>query len=125
DGFGMAEDAVGELAGAVARRERLFGHRPVGLWPSEGSVSDAMVPLVAAAGFQWMATDEEILAKSIGRAFARDGDGHIEDPEALYRSYRIGRDGQQVNCGFHENTLSDAIGLHYASWPAEDGGDHF
>ena len=28
--------------------ERLFGRRPVGMWPSEGSVSDAMVPLVAA-----------------------------------------------------------------------------
>src|SRR5207253_701052 len=83
------------------------------------------VPLVAAAGFQWMATDEEILAKSIGRAFARDGDGHIEDPEALYRSYRIGRDGQQVNCGFRDHTLSDAIGFNYASWPADAAADNF
>ena len=65
---------------------------PVGLWPSEGSVSDAMVPLVAAGGFAWMATDELILARSLGVAFNRDAQGHLEQPERLYRPYtRPGR----------------------------------
>ena len=68
--------------------ERLFGRRPVGLWPSEGSVSDEMVPLVAAAGFQWMATDELILARTLGLTFSRDGRGHVEQPERLYKPYR-------------------------------------
>ena len=53
-------------SGRSACHERLFGRRPVGLWPSEGSVSDAMVPLVAQAGFKWMATDELILARTLG-----------------------------------------------------------
>ena len=60
--FQHPDDAEEQLARAVACHERLFGRRPVGLWPSEGSVSDAMVPLVAKAGFSWMATDEQILA---------------------------------------------------------------
>ena len=63
---------------------------PAGLWPSEGSVSDAMVPLVGEAGFAWMATDEEILARSLGGAFTRDGDGHVDQPDMLYRPYRVG-----------------------------------
>jgi alpha-amylase/alpha-mannosidase (GH57 family) len=67
--FRRPEDADEQLLRAVKLHERFFGRRPVGLWPSEGSVSDAMVPLVAAAGFQWMATDEEILGKTTGREF--------------------------------------------------------
>src|SRR5204863_378759 len=81
--------------------------------------------LVAGAGFQWMASDEEILAKSIGRDFGRDGEGHVGQPEALYRSYRIGREGQQVSCGFRDHTLSDLIGFSYASWPAEAAAENF
>ena len=59
------EDAALQLERASDCHLRLFGRRPTGLWPSEGSVSDAMVPLAAAAGFEWMATDELILARSL------------------------------------------------------------
>ena len=122
--FRRPEDAAEQLQRAVDLHERLFGRRPVGLWPSEGSVSDAMVPLVAAAGFQCMATDEEILAKSIGREFPRDRESHVEHPEALYRPYRVGRDAQ-VACGFRDHTLSDLIGFSYASWPADAAAENF
>jgi alpha-amylase/alpha-mannosidase (GH57 family) len=123
--FRRPEDAAEQLSRAVKLHERFFGRRPVGLWPSEGSVSDAMVPLVAAAGFQWMATDEEILGKTTGREFRRDRDGAVENPEALYRSYRVGREGQQVASGFRDHALSDLIGFSYASWPAEAAADDF
>jgi alpha-amylase/alpha-mannosidase (GH57 family) len=84
-----------------------------------------MVPLVAAAGFQWMATDEEILGKTTGREFRRDRDGAVENPEVLYRPYRVGRDGQQVAAGFRDHALSDLIGFSYASWPAEVAAEYF
>ena len=48
-----------------------------------------MVPLAARAGFRWMATDELILARTLGVAFARDGHGHVEQPERLYTPYAI------------------------------------
>src|SRR5215204_402243 len=54
--FMRPEDALAQLEQAAVYHERLFGRRPAGVWPSEGSVSDAMVPLVAQAGFTWMAT---------------------------------------------------------------------
>jgi alpha-amylase/alpha-mannosidase (GH57 family) len=82
--FRHPDDATEQLSRAVAYHERLFGQRPVGLWPSEGSVSDAMVPLVVQAGFQWMATDEEILARTVGNGFSRTADGHVEQPGRLY-----------------------------------------
>src|SRR6185436_11585798 len=76
--FVHPEDAMEQLERAVACHERLFGRRPTGLWPSEGSVSDAVVPLVADAGFVWMATDELILARTLGVALTRDGHGRLE-----------------------------------------------
>jgi alpha-amylase/alpha-mannosidase (GH57 family) len=123
--FRRPEDATEQLSRAVKLYERFFGRRPVGLWPSEGSVSDAIVPLVAAAGFQWMATDEEILGKTTGREFRRDRDGGVDNAELLYRPYRVGREGQQVACGFRDHALSDLIGFSYASWPAEAAADDF
>ena len=123
--FRRPEDAAEQLSRAIALHERLFGRRPDGLWPSEGSVSDAMVPLVAAAGFRWMATDEEILAKTTGHEFTRDGRGRVERPESLYRPYRVGHEGRQVACGFRDHSISDLIGFSYASWPAESAADDF
>jgi alpha-amylase/alpha-mannosidase (GH57 family) len=122
--FRRPEDAAEQLNLAVAYHEQLFGHRPAGVWPSEGSVSEAMVPLVAAAGLKWMATDEEILARTLGRGFSRDGYGHIEQPETLYRPYRVGRDAT-VNCGFRDHTVSDLIGFTYASWAPDDAAEDF
>jgi alpha-amylase/alpha-mannosidase (GH57 family) len=123
--FRRPEDAFEQLTRAVALHERLFGRRPEGLWPSEGSVSDEMVPLVSRAGFQWMATDEAILARSLGRAFTRDGSGHVEQPDDLYRPYRVGGEGHTVACGFRDHTISDLIGFSYASWPADTAADDF
>jgi alpha-amylase/alpha-mannosidase (GH57 family) len=123
--FQRPEDALEQLTRAVALHERLFERRPDGLWPSEGSVSDDMVPLVARAGFKWMATDEAILSRSVNRAFTRDGAGHVEQPEDLYRAYRVGASGLSVACGFRDHTISDLIGFSYASWPPDTAADDF
>src|SRR5206468_2802123 len=88
--FMHPDDAADQLERAAACHERLFGARPVGLWPSEGSVSDAIVPLAAAAGFRWMATDELILARTLGVTFTRDSHGNVEQPERLYTPYLVG-----------------------------------
>ena len=59
---GCPEDAAEQLRQAVAYHETLFGRKPRGLWPSEGSVCQPLMATIAAAGFQWLATDEEILS---------------------------------------------------------------
>jgi alpha-amylase/alpha-mannosidase (GH57 family) len=115
--FAYPQDASEQLRRATALHQRLFGRTPTGLWPSEGSVSDAMVPLVAEAGFAWMATDEEILARSLSRTFARDAD--------LYRAYRIGSGTESVACGFRDHLLSDLVGFTYSSWDAAVAADDF
>jgi len=123
--FVHPEDAAEQLARASAYHARLFGRAPVGLWPSEGSVSDTMVPLVAAAGFRWMATDEQILARTLGVTFSRDGYGHAEQPQRLYRAYDVRVGGASVACAFRDHVLSDLIGFTYASWPADAAAEDF
>jgi alpha-amylase/alpha-mannosidase (GH57 family) len=123
--FLRPEDALEQLTRAADCHERLFGKRPVGLWPSEGSVSDEMVPLVARAGFQWMATDEQILGLSLGIAFARHGNGRVGQPDRLYAPYIVRAGGAQVACGFRDHALSDLIGFVYAGWEANAAADDF
>jgi alpha-amylase/alpha-mannosidase (GH57 family) len=121
--FHHPEDAEAQLVRAADCHERLFGRRPVGLWPSEGSVSDAMVPLVSRAGFSWMATDEQILARSLGLTFSRDPYGHVEQPELLYRPYTVQVGGSSVSCVFRDHVLSDRIGFVYAGWAPDAAAD--
>jgi alpha-amylase/alpha-mannosidase (GH57 family) len=123
--FVHPEDATEQLARASACHERLFGHRPTGLWPSEGSVSDAMVPIAAAAGFTWMATDELILARTLGGPFSRDAAGHLEQPERLYAPYCVKAGGAAIGCAFRDHVLSDRIGFIYSGWAADAAADDF
>jgi len=115
--FVYPQDASEQLRRAASLHQRLFGRTPAGLWPSEGSVSDAMVPLVAAAGFSWMATDEEILARSLPRSFERDAD--------LYRAYQVGHEAATIACGFRDHLLSDLVGFTYSSWDPAAAADDF
>jgi alpha-amylase/alpha-mannosidase (GH57 family) len=117
--FVHPEDAAEQLTRASAYHEQLFGSRPVGLWPSEGSVSDAIIPLVAAAGYKWLATDELILARTLNATFSRDGRGHVEQPEWLYTPYRLRAGGASVIAAFRDHVLSDLIGFTYAGWGAD------
>jgi alpha-amylase/alpha-mannosidase (GH57 family) len=126
ESFRHPEDAAEQLGRAVELHTHLFDRRPAGVWPSEGSVSDDMLPLVAAAGFRWMATDEGGLARTLGRGFTRDASGHVDQPEALYRPYVVGGSAPgQVACAFRDHTLSDLIGFQYASWSADAAADDF
>ena len=87
--FRRPEDAAEQLARSQECHQRMFGHEPAGLWPSEGSVSDETAELAANAGFLWMATDEAILGRTIGREFRRDAQGRVEESESLYRPYGV------------------------------------
>jgi alpha-amylase/alpha-mannosidase (GH57 family) len=123
--FRHPEDAFEQLTRAVVCHERLFGRPPTGLWPSEGSVSDAMVPLVAKAGFTWMATDEQILGRTLGFTFSRDASGHVDRPDRLYVPYRVKVGAVGVGCAFRDHALSDLIGFSYAGWASDRAADDF
>ena len=123
--FRRPEDATEQLVRARQCHKALFGHEPAGVWPSEGSVSDEMVEITAAAGFKWMATDEAILGRTIGREFRRDAAGRLEQPEPLYRAYAVQVGSAQIGCLFRDHALSDMIGFVYSGWQADQAAADF
>jgi len=123
--FRYPEDATEQLTRARECHQRLFGQNPVGLWPSEGSVSDEAAELAAKAGFEWMATDEAILGRTIGREFRRDAHGNLEHPEPLYRPYAVRVGSSEIGCLFRDHSLSDLIGFVYAGWQADAAASDF
>ena len=114
--FSSAADAREQLARALDYHHRTFGERPRGVWPSEGSVSDEVIALLAEEGVAWSATDEEILARSLGRALTA-GD--------LYRPYDVGAGDRRVRMVFRDHQLSDLIGFAYQSWDASAAATDF
>jgi len=107
------EDAQLHIERAVRFHTEQFGSAPSGMWPSEGSVSQDIVAAIAEAGFNWIATDEEILAESTGGRVSRDGEGHARHPELLYRPWLVESDVAQLQVVFRDHALSDLIGFHY------------
>ncbi len=108
-----AADAKIHIERGIALHKELFGEAPVGMWPSEGSVSQDIIPVIARAGIEWIAADEEILARSTNGWISRDSQGHLRHPEMLYRPWRVEEQGSQLQIVFRDHGLSDLIGFHY------------
>ena len=123
--FVHPEDAAEQLERAVACHERLFGAGRSGCGRRKGRCRTRWCRWSRRPGFQWMATDELILARTLGITFTRDGRGHVEQPERLYAPYRVGGRRRQVACAFRDHVLSDLIGFTYAGWDAEAAADDF
>jgi alpha-amylase/alpha-mannosidase (GH57 family) len=114
--FVHPEDAEAQLKAAMAYHEKLFGSRPAGMWPSEGSVAEEIIPLLAKEGIQWIGTDEGVLARSLGANFERDLAGSLKNPEVLYKPYLAGKGEKRVSIVFRDRTLSDLVGFVYSKW---------
>jgi alpha-amylase/alpha-mannosidase (GH57 family) len=92
----------------LATFERVFGRRPVGLWPSEGGVSQQALELFGAYGFRWVASGGNVLKNS-------------HDATSRACSHRVYRFGDvAVDCIFRDDGLSDLIGFNYSEWHAND-----
>ncbi len=124
--FRRPEDAEEQIRRALHLHERTFGVRPVGMWPSEGSVSEEAVGIAAQLGVQWMATDEGVLGRSIGHQMSRDGDGYLDrsSAEKLYNIYRLDSEGQVMNLVFRDHRISDLLGFVYSGMGASEAAGH-
>ncbi len=124
--FRHPEDAREQLQRGLELHEQVFGVRPRGVWPSEGSVSEEALAIAHRLGVQWMATDEGVLGRSLGTFFPRDGQGHLSSDLAhkLYSVYRYENGEAQMNMIFRDHTLSDLIGFVYSSMPPQDAADN-
>jgi alpha-amylase/alpha-mannosidase (GH57 family) len=113
-------DARLQIERAMALHESVFGRRPVGMWPPEGSVSDQALALAAEAGIRWAATDEGVLGRSLGVGFARNAQGVAENRESLYAGYDLTTPSGPMRLFFRDHQLSDLIGFVYSKMDPQD-----
>jgi len=109
--FAYPEDCREQIAEAVKFYQESFAKPPSGMWPSEESVSEHILPYLIEAGLNWIVTDEAILFKSLRRK--------KRDTELLYQPHLLKREGGSLNIVFRDRNLSDLIGFVYYNQKAE------
>jgi alpha-amylase/alpha-mannosidase (GH57 family) len=124
--FRHPEDAREQMLRGLDSSEKVFGKRPLGMWPSEGSISDEVFALAHALGVNWMASDEGVLGRSIDFRFARDVHGRLTDggAERLYAPWLYEKGDTRMHVLFRDRALSDLIGFVYSRMPAEEAAQH-
>ena len=106
------EDVTEHLETGMDLFEQELGFRPSGMWPSEQSVSPAMVQPVADVGIEWMVTDELNLEEST------DTSGQNIDVSVasnLATPWMVG----DVATVFRDRVISDRIAFQYGSMTPE------
>ncbi len=91
----------------------VFGITPIGCWPSEGGVSNAILPVLAEHGFRWIASGQSVLRNSLASCKRSVDEGNW--PYVAYRLHALPLYGF-----FRDDGLSDAIGFNYSDWHADD-----
>ncbi len=105
--FRHAEDARLQVRLGLDFVSGKLGEKTRGMWPSEGSVSEEVVRILADEGTAWAASDEGILARSLP--------GGLADRRRLYKPYSYAG----LPLIFRDRELSDRIGFVYAHWTPE------
>jgi len=109
--FSAPEEVERQITIGLSYFEKIFGFRPEGMWPPEGAVSQAVIEILKNR-VHWIATDEEILRKSLG--------GEISKEERFMPFRHNG-----LVLFFRDRVLSDFIGFVYSRWPNEKSVEHF
>ena len=106
--FSNPDDVSSQIRLAIEYHEKVFGKRPNGIWPSEGSVCPEIIQILHNSGIKWTATDEGILFKTIGK---KDKAGY------LYKPYKAIYHDKDVAVIFRDQGLSDLVGFTYSKNP--------
>ncbi|MBN1913411.1 MAG: glycoside hydrolase [Candidatus Omnitrophica bacterium] len=109
--FSYPQDAKAHINEAISFFQERFGVKPQGMWPSEESVCEHILPFIIESGINWIVTDEAILFKSLKKK--------KRDTALLYQPYLLKREEGNLNVVFRDRNLSDLLGFVYHRWNAE------
>jgi len=108
------EDALLQIDSAITYYKKLFGKRPEGFWPAEGSVSYDFLKVLSDKDIKWACSDQEVLYKS----------GHFSK-EDIYKNNILHFKDKSINLFFRDRELSDLIGFNYSAWDDESAANDF
>ncbi len=105
--FAYPQDAKEQIQKGFLYIEKNLGSRPIGMWPSEASVSEQVLEICAEEKITWLATCEQIIEKTKKARRA----------ELIYQPWRF-RD-TNLFVVFRDRALSDLISFTYGEIEAE------
>jgi alpha-amylase/alpha-mannosidase (GH57 family) len=114
--FRFPQDARYQIEEALKYSELVLNKKTTGMWPSEGSVSNDTLMMMAESGVKWFASDEKVLAASIGEGF-----NNLEK----YFPRKIKTEAGHIAGLFRDLRLSDTIGFEYSRWNHFDAVNDF
>ncbi len=103
--FSWPVDVQAQIEQAVQFYQSRFGSPPAGMWPSEESVAERILPFLIEAGIKWLVADEAILFKSLKKKKRK--------VSLIYQPYLLQRKEGNLNIVFRDRNLSDLIGFVY------------
>jgi alpha-amylase/alpha-mannosidase (GH57 family) len=121
--FTHPEDAKKQIEKSIELYADIFGRNLRGMWPSEGSVAEKLLPILAECGIEWIATDEEIFFQSINHPKSK--------PECaacgldFHQPFVLKRPFGEIGIIFRDHRLSDRIGFVYSTWDADKAAADF
>lgn len=110
--FRFPDDAAEHVRRGMEWFTKCFGQPPRGVWPAEGSVSDAALELFAGAGLNWTATDQRNLPHE------------EQQPLSHFKPRHWQHDGCNLHVFFRDTHLADNISFEYSSWQGRLAGAH-
>lgn len=107
----LKDDALLQVQRAKDLFVETFGFIPEGFWPAEGAVDEKSVELLKSCGIKWIATDEQILFKSLNSNNRKD----------IYSPYLF----NEMRICFRDHYLSDLIGFTYRHTDSREAATNF
>jgi alpha-amylase/alpha-mannosidase (GH57 family) len=114
--YKFPEDAKAQINNGINYYAKLFNAKPSGMWPSEGSVSNEALELIADSGIKWVASDEGVLAASMKENYRST---------YKYFPHEISTKSGDLTMFFRDHNLSDKIGFLYSNWDSFDAANDF
>jgi len=111
DYVSLKDDALRQVQKAQELFKETFGFDTSGFWPAEGGVDEKSIKLLRSCGIKWIATDEEILFKSL----------NSNQRDLLYTPYKY----DDMTIAFRDHHLSDLIGFTYRHQDSYSASKHF
>lgn len=104
--FEYKEDADRQIIDSINKYEEIFNERKLGMWSSEGSLSNEILDMFISHNIDWTASDKDILKNTFGELY-----NHLE----IYFPRTYKNKNGEINIYFRDSGLSDKIGFNYAN----------
>lgn len=119
--YSYPKDAEAHVGKAVAYFEQLFGFKPRGMWPGEGSVAEEVIAHFVKYGIKWVATDQQVMEKSGGFKGGAPIGPFMVDVDT--QQGEAGDKTDELGVYFRNTNQSNDIGFKYQGLTGDEASD--